>query len=847
MTADRVEPQAADGTSFSVAAAPLEDVLAAMRQSPNPRAEEFLERLPGLRAQDAVRIIYEEACLRIERGDASVTADVLARFPRWARELGVLLECKHLLMDGDGALVRFPEVGEHLGDFQLVAEIGRGAVGRTFLASQASLADRLLVLKFTPLGQDEHLSLARLQHMHIVPLYVEQVFPERNIRVLGMPYLGGASLAHLLETLAGLPVAERTGQHLLDALDRATPALRPELRTTGPFRNYFAQATFVQAICWIGACLADALQYAHERGLVHLDVKPSNILIAADGQPMLLDFHLAQGPVTPDQPLPERLGGTPGFLSPEQREAMEAVRAGRPVVWPVEGRSDIYSLGLLLYRALVGEGEERGREGEDSHPHRALAVCNPGVSIGLSDIIQKCLAPDPNDRYQDAAALASDLRRHLGDLPLRGVANRSPIERWRKWRRRSPGALSRRLIGLGAALSLVLAALLGLALFEQRGGQIDAALADARQHLAARRYPEALLVLERGEVLAGQLPAFGARRQKLDVLKRQAMRGKHVAELHELVNLLRFRFGITPPEPDEARALYRRGRAIWDARDWITRWPGVPRHADPASGDQVRADLVDLATVLADLCAHRTGVAADRAEALRILNAAEAEFGPAPALRRDLARHARELGLGRPDPAPAAIPAPHTAWEHYDLGRSYLRSGEYPLALAEFQGAIEIRPAEFWPYYYHGICSYKLGRHTDAVASLGTAIALTPRPTAACYYNRALAYQALGRDSEAIRDDGRALDLDPHFTDAALNRAVLLFRAGRHADALADLVQARSTASSAPALGRIAYNMALVHIARKDTAAARASLREAMAHGDDAARRLAMELELGPP
>jgi tetratricopeptide (TPR) repeat protein len=199
---------------------------------------------------------------------------------------------------------------------------------------------------------------------------------------------------------------------------------------------------------------------------------------------------------------------------------------------------------------------------------------------------------------------------------------------------------------------------------------------------------------------------------------------------------------------------------------------------------------------------------------------------------------------GPADAVAAAIPAPHTAWEHYDLGRYYLRSGEHALAAAAFQGAIEIRPEEFWPYYYHGICSYKLGRHADAVASLGTAIALRPG-TAACYYNRALAYQALGRDGEALRDDIRALELDPRFTDAALNRAVLLFRAGRHADALADLAQARATASSPRTLGRIAYNVALIHIARDDVPAARASLREAIKHGDDDARRLA--LELGPP
>jgi serine/threonine protein kinase/Flp pilus assembly protein TadD len=842
MSVDRAEPQAAGGGSSSVTAAsleqPLEDVLAAMRSSANPRAEEFLERLPGLREEDAVRIVYEEACLRIERGEASVTAEVLARFPRWGPELGVLLECKRLLTDE--ALVRFPELGEQLGDFQLLAEIGRGAIGRTFLASQGSLAGRLLVLKVTPLGQEEHLSLARLQHMHIVPLYVEQVFPERNIRVLGMPYLGGASLGRLLEALAGVPVAERTGRQVLDALDHAAPALRPELPATGPFRNYFAQATFVQAVCWIGACIADALQYAHDRGLVHLDVKPSNILIAADGQPMLLDFHLARGPITPGQPLPDRFGGTPGSLSPEQREAMDALRAGRPVVRSVDGRSDIYSLGRLLYGALGGRGGEE--EGGGPSPHPALARCNPRVSIGLSDIVRKCLAPDPNERYPDAAALAADLRRHLGDLPLRGVANRSPLERWRKWRRRSPGALSRRLVGLGAGLMLVLAVLLGFALFQQRGRQIDAALADARQHLVGQRYPEALLALQRGHALAGRFPAFAARRHELVALQRQALRAKNAAELHELVNLFRFRFGITPPEPAEARALYLRGRAIWDARGRITHGLNVPHRVDPATEDQVRVDLIDLATILADLCTHGEGVVTDREEAGRILGAAQAEFGPAAALRRALANDSQ--APGRADLAPDAIPPPHTAWEYYDLGRSYFRSGEHALAVAEFQHAIDIRPEEFWPHYYHGICSYKLGRHADAVASFGTAIALSPR-TAACYYNRALAYQALGRDDEAIRDDGRALELDPRFTDAAVNRAVLLFRAGRHADALADLARARATASSPSALGRIAYNVALVHMARNDVSAARASLREAIAHGDDEARRLA--LELGPP
>src|SRR5262249_10182946 len=159
----------------------------------------------------------------------------------------------------------------------------------------------------------------------------------------------------------------------------------------------------------------------------------------ADGQPLLLDFHLAREPLRPTGPVPERLGGTPLYASPEQHAAAAAGRAGRPVPAAVAGRSDIYPLGLVLCEVLgAGPPEDAG-----AHKQRSLLRRLPRtVSAGLRDILRKCLAPDPGDRYADADALADDLRRHLADQPLRGVANRSLSERWRKWRRR-PYALAR--------------------------------------------------------------------------------------------------------------------------------------------------------------------------------------------------------------------------------------------------------------------------------------------------------------------------------------------------------------------------------------------------------------------
>jgi serine/threonine protein kinase len=164
---------------------------------------------------------------------------------------------------------------------------------------------------------------------------------------------------------------------------------------------------------------------------LHLDIKPSNILLADDGQPMLLDFHLARGPLFSGGHPPDALGGTRGYMSPEQALAMIALGEGREVPATVDGRSDVYSLGVVLFEALAGFPPPFTK---------GIAACllrgNSRIGRGLSQIVGKCLAHDPLDRYADAGALAADLRRLLGDLPLQGVPCRRPSLRWLSaWRR----------------------------------------------------------------------------------------------------------------------------------------------------------------------------------------------------------------------------------------------------------------------------------------------------------------------------------------------------------------------------------------------------------------------------
>jgi len=820
-----IEPDA----SGSLATRQVDQMVSAWRRGERPLAEEFLALYPELGDEAAIRLIYEEVCLRLEAGMAVDPAEIAARFPRWREELEALLDCQLRMHDTPSAPV-FPEVGEVLAGFRLLAELGQGVSGRVFLAAQLSLADRPVVLKVALRGREEHLSLARLQHMNIVPLYSEHVLQARGLQVLCMPFLGGATLSQILEVLDVLPPEDRTGKQLVTTLDQLQARLPITLPRQGPFRNHFARSTYEVAICSIGASLADALQYAHDRDLVHMDVKPSNVLLAADGQPMLLDFHLAREPIG-QGPAPAWMGGTPGFMAPEQQRGLECVRQHKPITRVVDGRADIYSLGLLLYDALGG------RRGASDASQPPLSTSNPRVSVGLSDIIHKCLNPVASARYADAAALATDLRRHLADLPLRGVPNRSPTERWRKWRRRHPAALSRNLILLALAAAAVAMGTLAWVSYRQRVTAIGLALADGNAQLKRRQYPEAVAALGRGLTLANHVPGVDRQRRALREKMILAGRNEQASELHRLAELLRLRSGFGHPSPEEAEWLFPRARTIWEARRVLAQPIDGQDEADIEQ--KIKEDMHEFVVLWADLRVRQATPGEEndvRRQTLELLGEAETLFGPGPSLDRCRQEYSEALGQARSTSPPLRTPT--TAWEHYDLGRLYLRTGKLDLAAEEFQAGLDLRPEDFWLNFSQGLCAYRLGRFQDAVMAFHVCCALSPR-TAECYYNRALAYQALGNINSALKNYNQALQLNGTLTDAALNRGILLYKGGRLSEATAALKQALDTTSLPTKLGEIHYTMALIDLARDDRTGALEHLGTASRRGHTAARALA--------
>jgi serine/threonine protein kinase/Tfp pilus assembly protein PilF len=838
-----------DSDVESLVARLADDMAQRWRQGERPLAEEYLARHPELAdlPHEAVELIYEEVCLRHEHHEPVIEAEILGRFPQWQAQLSVLLDC-HQLMQAGVALPEFPNVGETLGDFHLRAELGRGAAGRVFLATESSLADRPVVFKVGPLLGREHLSLARLQHTHIVPLYFVQDFPDRLLRALCMPYFGGASLAALLEAMREIPVHERTGGHLVEALRQAQAAAPIAIAVRGPSCRFLGSASYEDAVCWIGAHLADALQYAHERGLLHLDLKPANVLLAADGQPMLLDFHLAREPVVPGARPPDWLGGSPAYMAPEQRAACHAVREGETVTTGLDARADLFALGVLLYEMLGGAipvpATAAGHE---------LRRRNPTVSAAIADLLEKCLAAEAGSRYADAAALAGDLRRHLGALPLRGVANRSWRERWQKWRRRRPAALA----GL-----MLLAAILGLAGFaglstfwnyhESRG---DLRLG---RELKERDEPEqAQNVLQRGLTRVegsffGTALAAELREELSKVESALAL-----LELHKFVDRARSLVGAEVLPAKEARAVEMHCQTLWDRRQRILALRTISPEAQP----QLHADFLDLAVLWTDLRV-RLAAASDRPqahrEALTVLEQAERLCGGNCVLCRERGRHASALGLttlAAQLERQAALLSASTAWEHDALGRSLLQQGDVAAAAAQFDQALELRPEDLWANYHKGRCAFLLAKHKEALGkheeahrkqeealtAFSVCIALTPK-SGWCYYNRGLAQIELAHPERALRDFDRALRLDPGLAGAALSRGLLHYREKRYDAALADLRRALDGGAHPAA---VHHGLALVYLARGDRPTALSELHEALRHEPNAkdARNLLEQLQ----
>jgi serine/threonine protein kinase len=295
--------------------------------------DEFVLRLDPCDSNSAVELIYREFCLAEAAGAQPDPAEYGVRFPRHKAALERLLslhaECTASLLsrwvDCVPSEPALPEAGDEIGPYFLRRELGRGSFARVYLAEQTDLENRLVVLKVSTRMSREPWLLARVRHPHIVEIVSHAPVNDGAMHVIAMPFWGGATLAAVLGVARQRAAAPTSGRDLLAGLDAVAAAEFPTVHPARPAREILTKLSYSQSIAWVGARLAEALDHAFGRAVAHGDIKPSNILLAADGNPMLLDFNLARdgAPTGPTQAAAD-LGGTLAYMAPERLKALAA-------------------------------------------------------------------------------------------------------------------------------------------------------------------------------------------------------------------------------------------------------------------------------------------------------------------------------------------------------------------------------------------------------------------------------------------------------------------------------------------------------------------------------------------
>jgi tetratricopeptide (TPR) repeat protein len=299
-------------------------------------------------------------------------------------------------------------------------------------------------------------------------------------------------------------------------------------------------------------------------------------------------------------------------------------------------------------------------------------------------------------------------------------------------------------------------------------------------------YDEAARVAEQGFALTARFSGTAAR---ADVFRAQILRarqGRAARELHQLAEQVRLACGSEHLSRQGLQDLERCCSTIWHARAALLP-AGVPQALPP---ETLRADLLDLAVLGADLRVRLGGTPEARQDALRLLDEAEKEFGAGPALLLEKQRHALSLGwtdlAAEAERRAQALP-PRTAWEYQALGRCALQQGDLDRAEAAFRSALALDPRHYWSNYYQGLRALRQQDYVEAGASFGVCIEVEPG-RAAAYYHRAQSAEPID-PVLATLDLDRALELEPSFAAAYLMRGDLHVRASRYDQAEADFLR----------------------------------------------------------
>jgi serine/threonine protein kinase/Flp pilus assembly protein TadD len=734
----------------------------------------------------------------------------------------------------ENPLAPMPKTGQSFCGFHLIGLLGTGACGKVFLARQGELANRLVCLKVTMQSSDESIYLARLQHSHIVPVY--SIHKEAGCNAICMPFLGLATLKDVLVDVWRDPKEEWTShrltwqallstvnQHRIDAVletipnDREKTGFRQLSHMPREFEtaSEFAGKTWPDVATRLAEKMADGLAHAHGKGIVHGDIKPGNILITDDGEPVLLDFHLSQSTIDTFSNN-QWVGGTLPYMAPE---LMESFRNGSTLS---DRRSDIWSLGVVLFELYSGRHPwkppapstvstdlpEMIRQRHQAGSWRFSEVRGRKINPDMLNIIRKCLAPDPDDRYQDAGQLHDDLYLHVNQRSPVHAPSSGVSERIRKFSRRHPRLTSATSIGLASAL--IIATLTWTLMMRSARLAGADAMAESREFVNKSLTDQLSLSVMSGEASRFHKASADAR-QSLELWNaltadqlfnstrysrlpagQQSVERNAASDLHFWLAESFRQLASHTTEPNGRRQLIKRAEEENQlARSFFaghqpTRSIELQKaliHRDAGQIDEFQRQVTDALEVKPDSARDRLMTA--------WLSSWLSDQQPPPV---ELAREAiRDAPLNyvawitagnlfleneRPDEAVSCyevatsmVPAEPLA--HYFLGRAELDRQNYAAALLAFDRVLQLSPDDWSSILNEGLCKAALGQWQDAEEAYSKAIRLGANATR-IWYLRANARRQLGDNEGAAEDFKKFLEMEPDDEISFVTRGTVL-------------------------------------------------------------------------
>lgn len=738
-----------------------------------PRAEEVRRSLQTVLSdeeQSALATHLDECndCRLISLGEQ--VGAVLENGVR--RALGVR---EHLEVDINLPLARLNSL---LADYEILREIGRGGMGIVYEARQLSL-DRIVAIKVLPAllsamrpdaadrFRREAALIARLDHSNIVGIhdfgevegclyYTMQLVKGHSLRVM----IEEINETETIDAALNLP---QSGQMTAGSDANCLSDIKESVETHAGSQAQALRTYFRKVALWI-AEVAEALHYAHEHGVVHRDINPSNLLLSCDGRLMVSDFGLAHVANEPTLTRENLLLGTARYASPEQINGDGNA---------TDRRVDVYGLGATLYELLTFRPLYCAQTDKEilncvlhtdpPAPRRLM----PQVPRELETICMTAIEKDPNRRFESAQALGYDLRRYLMDIPIQARQPRA-IERIVRFIRRH----RLKTTAITAAILVILTA----ASFSMVNRTLRDEASAARRAEQAQRQ-QALFLASIDDFVSGEYQAGLSKVQEYlanepSSVDARILHAQFLGHLNQQEEAIRLLEGVVADQPD-----------AWAAHRALA----VAYHLDnPEKAAFHQSQIERLKPNTADDYLIRALLAPSPQEAIESLTQALAlapenvDILVQRAVRYFQVEHYEQM---LKDAERAALLRPGWPLTHGLCGRALLGLSRYEEAISHFNRAIKLEPKHSKWWHFRAFTKFYAKRYEEAIADANVAIQYEPA-MADAYVTRGSARMASGDLSGGRADFSKSIDLAPDEPMPYHDRGIGYMRAGLYDKAI---------------------------------------------------------------